>query len=62
MSALLMIAECEARMICERTDCPWWDEDGCLDEECFGNHMNPPDGWDRYAELNGVEEETDDTD
>ena len=45
---------------CENTSCPWWDEDGCLDEECFGNKMNPPTDWDRYAELNGVEEEHED--
>ena len=45
---------------CERTSCPWWDEDGCLDEECFGNKMTPPENWDRYAELNGVEEEHED--
>ena len=49
---------------CERTSCPWWDEDGCLSEECGdwndGAYMNPPDNWDRYAELNGVEEEHED--
>lgn len=34
-------------MICKRTDCPWWDEDGCLSEECGawedGEWMNKPE-------------------
>lgn len=49
---------------CERTECPWWDEDGCLSSDCGewdeGAYMNPPAGWDRYADLNGMEDETDD--
>lgn len=31
---------------CENTSCPWWDEDGCLSEECGawdeGEYMNKP--------------------
>lgn len=31
---------------CDRTSCPWWDEDGCLSEECGdwneGTYMNKP--------------------
>lgn len=35
---------------CERTSCPWWDEDGCLSEECGdwdeGEYMNIPEDED----------------
>ena len=31
---------------CDRTECPWWDEDGCLSEECGDwnevKYMNKP--------------------
>ena len=46
---------------CQRTECPWWDDDGCLSEECGdgedGAYMNPPVDWDRYADMNGMEDD-----
>ena len=38
---------------CERTNCPWWDEDGCLSDDCG----DMPEEWDRYCDMNGMEDE-----
>ena len=36
---------------CERTECPWWDEDGCLSSDCGE--------WEEGAYMNKPEEEED---
>lgn len=37
---------------CENTSCPWWDEDGCLSEECGA--------WEEGTWMNKPEEEEED--